>query len=240
MRVYPVLDLMGGLVVRGVGGERDRYRPIDSALSRSPEPLAVARAFRDRYGLDRLYVADLDAIGGSDASTSIYTALVEDGFSLLVDAGIRSPEAAASLRAAVSVDVIAALETLPSPAVLAATVDRIGVDGVIFSLDLVHGQHLGAPGAWPIDVDLVAREARSAGVRRLILLDLASVGRGRGPRHLERVRRWKDELDGVEIITGGGVRGRDDLVALRESGADGVLIATALHDEAWCADDLRI
>ncbi|MFM8221178.1 MAG: nickel transporter, partial [Planctomycetaceae bacterium] len=44
MQVIPVLDLLGGVVVRGVAGQRDSYRPIVSQLVDGAEPLAVARA----------------------------------------------------------------------------------------------------------------------------------------------------------------------------------------------------
>ena len=44
MLLIPVIDLLDGQVVRGVRGERARYRPIESALCRGSEPLAVSRA----------------------------------------------------------------------------------------------------------------------------------------------------------------------------------------------------
>src|SRR5947209_19648396 len=62
MQIIPVLDLMGGRVVRGVAGRRSEYRALTSALTASSKPLDVARAFRLHFGLATLYVADLDAI----------------------------------------------------------------------------------------------------------------------------------------------------------------------------------
>src|SRR5579872_5647704 len=47
MRIVPVLDLLGGVVVRGVGGRRREYRPVVSRLTPSCDPLDVARAFAD-------------------------------------------------------------------------------------------------------------------------------------------------------------------------------------------------
>ena len=65
MRVVPVIDLKDGTAVHAVRGERERYRPVRSALAREDgDPLALARAFRSTLGLDELYVADLDAIAG--------------------------------------------------------------------------------------------------------------------------------------------------------------------------------
>jgi hypothetical protein len=44
MRILPVLDLMNGVVVRGVGGRRSEYRPVASRLAVSADPADVAAA----------------------------------------------------------------------------------------------------------------------------------------------------------------------------------------------------
>src|SRR5262249_52086733 len=72
MRVVPVLDLKGGVVVRGVGGRRREYRPVVSRLVGSCAPADVAAAFAHHFGLRELYVADLDAIAGAPTSLAIY------------------------------------------------------------------------------------------------------------------------------------------------------------------------
>src|SRR5918994_25530 len=65
VRVVPVIDLKDGTAVHAVRGERERYRPVRSALTGDDgDASALARAFRSELGLDELYVADLDAIGG--------------------------------------------------------------------------------------------------------------------------------------------------------------------------------
>ena len=42
--VVPVIDLMGGQVVHARRGDRSNYRPLESALARSSDPLEVVRA----------------------------------------------------------------------------------------------------------------------------------------------------------------------------------------------------
>ena len=64
MGILPVLDLKQGLVVHGVAGRRDEYQPIVSRLTNSARPLDVAKALREHFGFDQLYLADLDAIRG--------------------------------------------------------------------------------------------------------------------------------------------------------------------------------
>ena len=67
-RIMPVLDVLGGQVVRAVGGRRSEYRPIVSRITNSTEPLQVARDLLAATGAKELYVADLDAIRGGEMS----------------------------------------------------------------------------------------------------------------------------------------------------------------------------
>jgi phosphoribosylformimino-5-aminoimidazole carboxamide ribotide isomerase len=239
MRVIPVLDLMRGEVVRGVGGRRDEYRALRSRLVDSARPLDVARAFRSVFGLPQLYVADLDALRGGEPQVGHVRALAADGFELLVDAGLRDAGGGHSLLEAGAARVVAALETSSGPEQLAGIVRELGPDRVTFSLDLKAGRVLGDSAPWgtqdPLDI---ARRAVECGIRSLIVLDLAGVGEGRGVPTIPLCRRLRSACDGVEIITGGGVRDAHDLAELAAAEVDGVLVASALHDGALLPDDV--
>ena len=65
MQVIPVIDLKGGEVVRARMGDRASYRPIESPLSPTSDPVDVVRGLLAVYPFPTLYVADLDAIQGS-------------------------------------------------------------------------------------------------------------------------------------------------------------------------------
>ena len=62
MRAIPVIDLMHGEVVRARMGDRASYRPLESPLSPTSDPMAVVRGLLAVYPFPTLYVADLDAI----------------------------------------------------------------------------------------------------------------------------------------------------------------------------------
>ena len=62
MDVIPVLDLKGGTVVRARMGRRDQYRPIETPLSPTSDPVDVARGLLSVHPFRIVYVADLDAI----------------------------------------------------------------------------------------------------------------------------------------------------------------------------------
>lgn len=231
MRVIPVIDFMAGCVVRGIAGRRETYQPIESCLTASCDPIDVARAFRDRLGLSTVYLADLDAIAGSDPAWRTYAALEKLGIRLWVDAGLRDENQAARLEKAGVDTIVCGLETLRGPEVLSALVKQVGPERLVFSLDLMAGEPMGETAAWGnADAYAVAAQALEVGLRRMIVLDLARVGTGKG-LGTEALCRWIRERDAsVELIVGGGVRGGEDLARLAGAGIDGVLVASALHD----------
>ena len=109
---------------------------------------------------------------------------------------------------------------------------RAGRDRVIFSLDLDDGRPRVAPGAaWPSVEPLeIASQAVELGVRRLILLDLAQVGTGRGigtedllARIRSPIRRRRDHRRGRDP-------GIDDVLRVADQGASAVLVGSAIHD----------
>src|SRR5438105_6200556 len=111
MRIIPVLDLMNGLAVRAIAGQRRDYRPLRTRLCASPDPLVVAGAFQ-KLGFAELYLADLDAIGGAEPAWPLYAQLRRLGFALWLDAGVRDLSDADRLAAAAVEQVIVGLETV--------------------------------------------------------------------------------------------------------------------------------
>lgn len=244
MRVIPVLDLMGGVVVRGMAGRRHEYRPIESRLSADTSPASLAQAFTQRFSLSELYLADLDAIGGGPSAWPVYELLLKQGLDLWVDAGPRDSAAAAEL-AEFQVDgrslagVIAGLESLDAPQRLAEMLARVGAERLVFSLDLKQEQPLTQAPGWAGRSSLqIGQQALALGVRRMIVLDLARVGVGQGPGAEDLCRRLRAESPDVELIGGGGVRGAADLRRLAVAGCNAALVASALHDGGLSAEEI--
>jgi phosphoribosylformimino-5-aminoimidazole carboxamide ribotide isomerase len=231
LRVIPVLDLKGGVVVRGIAGRRQEYRPVISKLTVSTDPLDVARAFRDVYGFNELYLADLDAIAGLPAARPIYSAIRALGFSLWVDAGIRNPAMASCLAEDGIERIVVGLETVSGPAVLAELIARYGSGRIVFSLDLRDGRPLGDLSSWhATDAWSIATQVLHLQITTLIVLDLARVGGRQGTGTEELCQRLAATYPTMELIAGGGVRGPDDLVQYQALGVRGVLVSSALHD----------
>jgi phosphoribosylformimino-5-aminoimidazole carboxamide ribotide isomerase len=231
MRIIPVMDIKNGVVVRGIAGQREDYRPIVSQLTSSYLAVDVAKAFRDQLGLGEVYLADLDAIGGQEPAWNIYGDIRSLGCRLWVDAGVRDlADAQKLIRGGIS-DIIIGLETLAGPREVQAICDILGAERVIFSLDMKNGEPLGNVNGWSkADAYSIANEAIGLGIRRLIILDLARVGLGRGLGTEELCHRIVKANPEIEICAGGGIQGPQDLTRLAECEVQGVLVASALHD----------
>ncbi len=228
MRIFPVIDLMDATVVHAVAGRRREYRPLITPLCDGSAPLAVARAFREHFALTELYLADLDAITGLPPMMGTFAELRDDGFAPWVDAGVRTLHEAQAL-AEVGTGIVVGLETLPGPDTLAAILAKYG-ERVMFSLDLRDGAPLGRCDGWKQpDTHGIAAEAVALGVRRLLVLDLARVGVGSGIGTEELCATLASAHPHVEILAGGGVHDRADLLRLKQCGVSAVLVASALH-----------
>ncbi len=233
-RLIPVLDVMNGRVVRAVGGQRDKYRPICCRLTGSCDPTAIARGLLGGAEADELYVADLDAITTTVAVSSAARQLLATcTVPVWLDAGIGRTDVldfpeASNLRPVVGFETCRVwqilLETLIEP-----LQRRVG-----FSIDLRDGRLLGDWRGWGLkndrDVLGLTRRVVEMGVGTLIVLDLARVGTGTGTGTEPLLRDIRAEFPQVDLIAGGGVRTWEDVERLGEAGASGVLVASALHD----------
>jgi phosphoribosylformimino-5-aminoimidazole carboxamide ribotide isomerase len=225
-RIIPVLDVMGGVVVHAVGGERDRYRPVKSRLTDSTRPLDVARALLAASGATELYVADLDAIRWGIPDAGVDELLAGIGVKVLIDrGGLGSNPLPPNIRAIDSLECRLPPESYRRHAL---------TPGAVFSVELRNGRLVEGWQDWGVPSAAGAlglvRKAYELGYRAVIILDLARVGLGEGSGTETLLRAVRDECPDVELIAGGGVKTRADIDRLGKAGADAVLVASALHD----------
>jgi HisA/HisF family protein len=227
MTVIPVIDLMQGQVVRGVGGQRSAYRPIVSSLCAGSKPVTVARALCEHCAAAQLYVADLDALQGGALQSDVVRALLAalPSIELWLDGGFTKAADAQRLRAALGplaerVVPVFASESLGSAQALEECFGSAGPDEAILSLDRRGPRRLDPAGCW----DAVAQWPR-----RVIVMTLERVGSGAGP-DLEVLAELQALAPGTQFIGAGGIRDQADLDRAHEAGGAAWLVASALHD----------
>jgi phosphoribosylformimino-5-aminoimidazole carboxamide ribotide isomerase len=231
VRIIPVLDLMGGRVVQGIQGQRTRYQSVKSVLTASSAPLAVAQALWSETDCEVLYVADLDAIEGRGNHRPVIQELSAHlPCRLWVDAGVANVESISAWIDAGVDRVVIGSETLESLDNLTAIQAATPPKRLVFSLDMQRGEILSSCRELSAlsPITLLGQLAESNWTH-VILLALDRVGAGNGPDWplLEAARQ---AYPGLALIVGGGVRAFEDLRGLAHLGADGVLVASALHN----------
>ena len=254
MRVIGVVDLLAGLAVHARGGIRERYVPVRTVAGSAidGDPLALARAYVDHFGLTELYAADLDAIlartsgdarTGANAGRQAHATSVRGLAAiapLWLDAGASSAEEAHRVLSLGATRCIIGLETLGSFDTLPPICAAVGGERVAFSLDLRNGDPvapcLGIPPGE--SAHRLAARAADAGVGAVIVIDLARVGTATSP-DVDLIARVRAAAPAPILIAGGGVRGLDDLARLADAGCDGALVASALLDGRLDAADTR-
>jgi phosphoribosylformimino-5-aminoimidazole carboxamide ribotide isomerase len=241
MRLIPVIDLLEGQAVHAIRGERQNYCPVKSVLCDTPDPVMIARAFRDLLGLNEIYLADLNSIQGSHLAghRHLIKALARsENFNIILDAGISEiADAAAWIdmgihKVVVGAETLRAFNTLQK---LPAAFER---DRLVFSLDTRAGKILSPCAELAAMSPIEALDhLRSFGWREVIILDLGRVGTGRG---IDRkiVLEAQDKFPDLHLLVGGGLATPEQLVELRNSGIAGVLVATVLHSGIITAQHL--
>ena len=238
MRIIPVLDLLSGKVVQGIGGQRKIYQPIkDSQITASTDPVKVIDDLYSKLNLDLFYIADLDSIQRPEScfldNNPNYQAIIEIAknpkFKIMVDSGCRTIENIAEILALGVDQVVLGTETIASPLLLDQAVQAYGAEKIILSIDLQEGKLLVTSERMKeISPIKIAQYAEKLGIKAIIVLELKKVGSEAGPLN-EQLVTIASEITEIPVYTGGGVRSIDDLSILKEKNVKGALIATAFH-----------
>lgn len=228
-RLVGVIDLLDGNAVHAIAGRRQHYRPV-------PFCTGSASGLADHYralGLTRLYVADLDAIGGSSVQWSNLVGLLQSGFDrVLIDIGWNGLASSSDrMRVAELAERfpssrwIVATESCHSLEAFAALGKTVSPQQVFLGLDFRAGEFVGDGGSMQQWL-AAARRCQAGGV---VVLDVAAVGIAGGPMTLEICRNVAELAPELEMYSGGGVRDSRDVEKWLACGCRGVLAATALY-----------
>ena len=224
--IIPVIDICGGLVVRAVMGRRHLYRPIETPLAESAEPVDIATGLLRLHAFRKLYVADLDAIEGRGDNTPAIAKLRQHfpHLEIWTDNGVVAGRAVRDWLDGPNGTLVLGSESQTSGALVRefAREPRI-VRSLDFRAQAFQGPpELLDPSHWP---------------QRVIAMTLARIGSVAGP-DFERLAELRGLGAERHLYAAGGVRGREDLSRLAEMGITGVLVASALHDGRLGGSDI--
>lgn len=218
MIVYPAIDLRGGQAVRLSQGDFDRERVYDV------DPVGRATAFIEA-GASWLHVVDLDAARGKGDNSELVEAIANLGTPVQTGGGIRDTSLLERGAARLVVGSLLLRDRPRAAALLREAPGRVafGLDHQGGQLRVAGWEEEGGHHLWEVlEWDEVA------GSSTVIVTDIATDGMLTGPSVdwlAETIERSP-----VPVICSGGVGSLDDVRAIRDSGAAGVIIGRALYE----------
>ena len=226
MKIFPAIDILDGKVVRLTRGE------YDSAKTYSDDPVAEARRMQE-MGAKYLHVVDLNGArsGSTDNFRIISYIISSTRLKVEVGGGIRDMATAGRYLKAGAFRVIlgtAAVKNYP----FAVQAQRLFPGRIAVGVDAKDG--CVAIDGWeektPLKgVDFCQRLAGD-GICDVIYTDVARDGAMSGT-NLD-IYRTLTGIKGLRVTASGGVTEMAEIAALRELGADGVILGKALYEGA--------
>ncbi|MFA5347288.1 MAG: 1-(5-phosphoribosyl)-5-[(5-phosphoribosylamino)methylideneamino]imidazole-4-carboxamide isomerase [Methanoregula sp.] len=222
MRIFPAVDILGGQCVQLVQGKRESATAFG-------DPLSCATRWIDQ-GADALHVVNLDgAFGNSAKNVELITDMVKKtGVEIELGGGIRSTEDAARwLKTGVMRVIISTLAT-EKPESIRVLADEHGSERVMAGVDAKGGQ-IAVHGWQKTAGDYLAwaRRFEELGAGSLLYTNIDVEGLQKGVR-FEPVRRLIDHVH-IPVVVAGGVSARSDVTGLRDAGAFGAVLGSALY-----------
>ena len=237
MKIIPVIDVLNGIAVHGIKGERKRYQPLKSLLCPSSEPVELASVF-DSLGFTDLYLADLDAILGKSVNFNIYNQIItKTSLDLMVDAGVSDIATVEEVLETGVSKIVIGTETLYLLDFVSHAVNTFGNDRIVVSIDQKGGKILSLSDFISMGVLSLAQKLVDLGVSQIILLDLDRVGTEYGANQ-ELLRNILDVTE-VDLLVGGGITSLQELKELKTLDIYGALVATVLHKGKITIDELK-
>ena len=224
MEIIPVIDLMGGKVVRAQGGQRDQYLPLVSTVTSSVLLEQVVADLLAFYPFKTLYIADLDSIAGHELDMASYQRLVSHypEVNFWLDSGIKNKS---DWR---EIDELGVLPIIASESLIELSLLEEMREGIV-SLDFQGDEFIGDSRLW---------QQTKLWPQRVIAMSLANVGMAIGPNMvlIEQIKLKKPQMS---VIAAGGIRMIQDIELLVDAGVKQALVGSAIYDGKLRREDIE-
>lgn len=235
MIVYPAIDVRGGKAVRLVEGDYDRETVYDA------DPVDAARRWADA-GAEWIHVVDLDGARDGIRANQQVIARIRAAVSLRIElgGGLRTMTDLQEMHELGIDRMVIGSAAISTPELVPAAVARFG-GHVGVGLDARDGR-LAAHG-WRaqtgVDAFEAARRFANDGIEHIIFTDIRRDGSMEGP-NLDALSQMITSVP-TGIIASGGIGTLEDIRHVRDLGAAGAVIGSALYRKAIALEDaLRI
>ncbi|NMB78973.1 MAG: 1-(5-phosphoribosyl)-5-[(5-phosphoribosylamino)methylideneamino]imidazole-4-carboxamide isomerase [Methanomicrobiales archaeon] len=222
MKIFPAVDILGGRCVQLVQGRRE-------SATAYGDPLSCATRWLNE-GAEALHVVNLDgAFGTSSKNAGLITELVKKtGVEIELGGGIRSVEDARQwLETGVDRVIISTLAT-QDPSCIRTLSREFGRERIMPGVDAKGGQ-IAVHGWQETAGDYLewAKRFEDLGAGSLLYTNVDVEGLQQGVR-FEPVKRLIDHV-GIPVVVAGGVSSRMDVALVKNAGASGAVLGSALY-----------
>jgi len=226
MRIYPAIDIKDGKCVRLVQGKFDKVTTYGN------DPAAMAKKW-EALGGEFIHVVDLDGAlkGGAVSAEAISAICREVDIPVQTGGGIRSMEDI-ELRLSWGINrVILGTVAVSNSDFVRQAVDTYG-ERIVVGIDAKDG--MVATHGWEavsgLDAVEFAVKMANIGVRNIVYTDIATDGMLTGS-NVSAMQAMVAALDGksTNVIASGGIGSLQDILALKPTGVEGVIVGKALY-----------
>lgn len=223
MRIYPAIDIKDGKCVRLFKGRFDEMTVYGDS------PAEMARKW-EQLGGGFIHVVDLDgALKGHGVNADKIKEICQSvSVPVQTGGGIRSmADIEAKLACGIN-RVIIGTKAVSDSEFVKEAVAKYG-DKIVIGIDAKDG--MVAVEGWEKTSDFTAvefaKKMADLGVRTIVYTDIATDGTLAGP-NVSAMREMAQAVD-ADIIASGGVGCLEDILALKDTGVEGVIVGKALY-----------
>ena len=224
MKIIPVIDYMQGQVVLAKRGQRSSYQPVESLLCSSANLNDVLESILSLTDFNTIYIADLDAITLQSYAPTIWQNLSNNfpHIEFWLDVGLHCHHWLTDFEHIENIRPVIGTEAFDDSDQVQTLLKKLSSKQAILSLDYKKNQLLGCKDLinkikdWPTDV---------------ICLSIDQVGK-QSQADTSIYKQIRQHISSsCHIHWGGGMRNQEDIEHAKTLGINGVLIATALHNQ---------
>lgn len=235
MRIIPAIDIIDGKCVRLTQGDYNQKKIYNE------NPLEVAKEFED-HGLQYLHLVDLDGAKQGKLTNAATLESICSKTSLTVDfgGGIKTDEDIEGAFNAGASQITCGSIAVKNPDKVNEWLSKYGKDKLILGAD-VKGENIAISG-WTQETDVTIYDLLAdyleKGFKSVICTDIATDGMLKGPS-FELYSKLLSKFDQMQLIASGGVSSYNDLIQLKQIGADGAIIGKAIYEGKVSLNQLK-
>ncbi|QYK10851.1 1-(5-phosphoribosyl)-5-[(5-phosphoribosylamino)methylideneamino]imidazole-4-carboxamide isomerase [Shewanella mangrovisoli] len=227
--IIPAIDLIDGQVVRLYQGDYGQQTTFDLS------PLAQLQSYQDQ-GANWLHIVDLTGAKDPAKRQTALIAKLTAGLSanIQVGGGIRTEEQVAELLSLGVKRVVIGSLAVKEPELVKGWFNKFGSEAICLALDVninQNGEKIVAVSGWQSgggkSLESIVEDFSQVGLKHALVTDISRDGTLTGA-NTELYRELSSRYPDIAWQASGGIATLEDVAAVRDSGAAGIIIGKAL------------